>query len=86
MFAGVRKQQDGEALKEAAASGRLVPVIIDVTDADGIARARDAVPDMVGSGQGIHALPPLATPTRATPDHERWWLNSTKTIEVLDKA
>ena len=56
MFSGVRQQQDGEALKEAAASGRLVPVIIDVTDADGIVRARDAVQDMVGSGQGIHGL------------------------------
>lgn len=56
MFAGVRKQEDGEALKEAAVSGRLVPVIIDVTDADGIARARDEIGEIVGSGQGVHGL------------------------------
>jgi NAD(P)-dependent dehydrogenase (short-subunit alcohol dehydrogenase family) len=56
VFAGVRKQQDGEELKEAAGSERVVPVIIDVTEADGIARARDAVRDVVGSGQGIHGL------------------------------
>jgi NAD(P)-dependent dehydrogenase (short-subunit alcohol dehydrogenase family) len=56
VFAGVRKQQDGEALKEAAGSERLVPVIIDVTEADGIARARDAVREVAGSGQGIHGL------------------------------
>jgi NAD(P)-dependent dehydrogenase (short-subunit alcohol dehydrogenase family) len=56
VFAGVRRQEDGEALMGAAASGRLVPVIIDVTEADGLASARDAVRDMIGSGQGIHGL------------------------------
>lgn len=56
MFAGVRKEQDGDALQEAAANGRLVPVIIDVTDADGIARARDAVRKIIGPRAGIRGL------------------------------
>lgn len=56
MFAGVRKQEDGDALKEAASSGRLVPVMIDVTDAHGIARAREVVREIVGSRAGIHGL------------------------------
>lgn len=51
MFAGVRRQEDIEALIGATASGRLLPVIIDVTEADGLACARDAVRDMIGSGQ-----------------------------------
>jgi NAD(P)-dependent dehydrogenase (short-subunit alcohol dehydrogenase family) len=56
VFAGVRRPQDGEALMQAAVSGRLVPVIIDVTDADGIARARDAVRDAIGTGGELHGL------------------------------
>jgi NAD(P)-dependent dehydrogenase (short-subunit alcohol dehydrogenase family) len=55
VFAGVRNSRDGEALKQAA-SGRLVPVIIDVTDVDGIARARDLVRDAIGPGGGVHGL------------------------------
>ena len=55
VFAGVRKPKDGEALTTAA-SGRLVPVIVDVTDADGIAGARDAVREAIGPGGGLQGL------------------------------
>lgn len=49
VFAGVRKAADGEALR-AEASGRLVPLMIDVTDARSIERAREEV--AAGTGQG----------------------------------
>jgi NAD(P)-dependent dehydrogenase (short-subunit alcohol dehydrogenase family) len=42
VFAGVRRDEDGEVLKSAA-SHRLVPVIMDVTDAETIRRAADCV-------------------------------------------
>lgn len=38
VFAGVRKSSDGDALKSAS-SGRLMPVILDVTDSESIANA-----------------------------------------------
>jgi NAD(P)-dependent dehydrogenase (short-subunit alcohol dehydrogenase family) len=56
VFAGVRKPEDGEALRTAATSGRLVPVTIDVTDADGIARTRQVVQDAIGPSGGLQAL------------------------------
>jgi NAD(P)-dependent dehydrogenase (short-subunit alcohol dehydrogenase family) len=56
VFAGVRRPRDGESLVRAAASERLVPVMIDVTDADGIARARDTVRDAIGPGGRLHGL------------------------------
>jgi len=38
VFAGVRKSSDGDALKNAS-SGRLIPVILDVTESESIAKA-----------------------------------------------
>ena len=38
VFAGVRKSSDGEALKNAA-SGKLIPVVLDVTESESIAKA-----------------------------------------------
>ena len=48
VFAGVRKVADAEALREAA-STRLTPVFIDVSDAGSIATAVTIVEDVVGS-------------------------------------
>ena len=48
VFAGVRKPADGEAL-EKAASSRLTPVELDVTDEAQIARAFEQVADSAGS-------------------------------------
>jgi NADP-dependent 3-hydroxy acid dehydrogenase YdfG len=42
VFAGVRRQEDGQALRRAA-SERLLPVRIDVTDGASITAARDLV-------------------------------------------
>lgn len=47
VFAGVRKAEDGDALC-AQASGRLFPLIMDVTDSEAIARARETVSESVG--------------------------------------
>jgi NAD(P)-dependent dehydrogenase (short-subunit alcohol dehydrogenase family) len=49
VFAGVRKPEDGERLKSQA-SGRLVPLIIDVTDAATIEAAAHTVSDTAGEG------------------------------------
>ncbi len=48
VFAGVRRIEDGEALK-AKASVRLLPMLLDVTDAGSIERARQQVAALVGS-------------------------------------
>ena len=47
VFAGVRREDDGETLK-AKASDSLTPVLIDVTDESSIASAADAVGNAVG--------------------------------------
>ncbi len=47
VFAGVRTESDGESLKQAA-SDRLEPVLLDVTDPDRIASARRTIVDAVG--------------------------------------
>lgn len=47
VFAGVRKKVDGDNVKQKA-SDRLTPVFIDVTDAESIESARDAVAGNVG--------------------------------------
>jgi NAD(P)-dependent dehydrogenase (short-subunit alcohol dehydrogenase family) len=47
VFAGVRKQEDANALKEDA-SEKLTPVTIDVTEADSIKAAEETVRDAVG--------------------------------------
>ncbi len=48
VFAGVRKDEDGQALR-GAASDRLVPVHMDVTDGESILGARDLVAERVGT-------------------------------------
>jgi NAD(P)-dependent dehydrogenase (short-subunit alcohol dehydrogenase family) len=54
VFAGVRKDADGESL-QADATGRLTSVLIDVTDGDSIAAAAKVVGDEVGAG-GLQGL------------------------------
>jgi NAD(P)-dependent dehydrogenase (short-subunit alcohol dehydrogenase family) len=54
VFAGVRETSDGESLAQGA-RGRLVPVILDVTDAEAIAAAALTVGEQAGGG-GLHAL------------------------------
>jgi NAD(P)-dependent dehydrogenase (short-subunit alcohol dehydrogenase family) len=48
VFAGVRKEEDAASLREAG-SGRLVPLLLDVTDPDRIAAAAEQVGAAVGS-------------------------------------
>lgn len=54
VFAGVRKDADGERLR-AGASERLTPITLDVTDAAQIASAAKVVGDAVGS-RSLHGL------------------------------
>lgn len=54
VFAGVRKDADGDALR-AKASALLTPVLIDVTDQSSIDAARDAVASAVGTA-GISGI------------------------------
>ena len=54
VFAGVRKEADGESLRSDA-RGRLTPIIIDVTDESSIAGAVKLVTDEVGSS-GLQGL------------------------------
>lgn len=54
VFASVRKQGDADDLREAA-TGKLTPVLMDVTDEKAIARARDEITDALG-GQGLWGL------------------------------
>ncbi len=54
VFAGVRREADGEAL-QAQSSARLTPLIIDVTDAKTISAAAAAVTDVVGD-RGLAGL------------------------------
>jgi NAD(P)-dependent dehydrogenase (short-subunit alcohol dehydrogenase family) len=55
VFAGVRRAQDGESLR-AEASARLVPLLVDVTDADSVAGAAATVSEAVGQGGGLNGL------------------------------
>jgi NAD(P)-dependent dehydrogenase (short-subunit alcohol dehydrogenase family) len=55
VFAGVRKEEDAEALEEAATAGRLTPLFIDVTDENLVAAAASTVEEAVG-GEGIAGL------------------------------
>jgi NAD(P)-dependent dehydrogenase (short-subunit alcohol dehydrogenase family) len=54
VFVGVRKPDDGEALKQLA-SERLTPIIIDVTDDKTILAAYETVASLVGE-QGLYGL------------------------------
>jgi NAD(P)-dependent dehydrogenase (short-subunit alcohol dehydrogenase family) len=55
VFAGVRKEEDAEALEETAPAGRLKPLFIDVTEEHLVASAACAVEEAVG-GEGIAGL------------------------------
>jgi NAD(P)-dependent dehydrogenase (short-subunit alcohol dehydrogenase family) len=48
VFAGVRKEEDGDELRQAAASGLLTPVHLDVTDPASISAMREQVAAQVG--------------------------------------
>lgn len=54
VFAGVRKAQDGVALQQRG-SNRLVPLLLDVTNADSIQKAKEFVAGRVGE-TGLFAL------------------------------
>jgi NAD(P)-dependent dehydrogenase (short-subunit alcohol dehydrogenase family) len=68
VFAGVRREEDAEALR-AEASERLVPLILDVTDAEQVAAASARIEEAMGEGgldglvnnAGIAVLGPLET-------------------------
>lgn len=68
VFAGVRREEDAESLR-AASSDRLVPLILDVTDAGQIAAATERIGDEVGeagldglvNNAGIGVMGPLET-------------------------
>lgn len=50
IFAGVRKNADGQKLVEQGGAARITPVIIDVVDDATIAAARDRIAEAVGAG------------------------------------
>jgi len=54
VFAGVRRQEDAEALRETA-SDRLIPVMLDITRADHIAEVFDLMEHTL-SGSGLYGL------------------------------
>jgi NAD(P)-dependent dehydrogenase (short-subunit alcohol dehydrogenase family) len=68
VFAGVRREEDAESLR-AAASDRLMPVMLDVTDPVQVAAAAETVEEAVGEGgldglvnnAGVAILGPLET-------------------------
>ncbi len=69
VYAGVRKPEDGEALA-AAASERLKPLLVDVTDADAIAAAAERVREATGgrlAGLVNNAGISVAGPVEAVP-------------------
>ena len=59
VFAGVRREQDGESLR-AKSSQRLTPVLVDVTDAAAVAQAAKNVKDERFEQFGRRASPPEA--------------------------
>jgi len=54
VFAGIRNEKDGKALKEGSA-GRITPLLIEVTDSASVAAAADRVAKAVGSA-GLSGL------------------------------
>lgn len=55
VFAGVRRTVDAEALRQAA-SGRMTPVALDITDPSQIAEAIATVESAIGPDEGLAAL------------------------------
>jgi NAD(P)-dependent dehydrogenase (short-subunit alcohol dehydrogenase family) len=76
VYAGVRRPDDGSALR-AAATGELTPLIVDVTDAEQVRAAVETVTEHVGAG-GLDGLVDnagigVAQPTELVPlDSLRW--------------
>ncbi len=72
VFAGVRRNEDGEALRQQA-SGRLTPILLDVTDPHSIEAAARSVADALGgralaglvNNAGIDIAGPLETSSLA---------------------
>jgi len=54
VFAGVRREEDGQSLVEET-SDRLVPILLDVTDAQAIAKAAETIAEATGES-GLSAL------------------------------
>lgn len=54
VFAGVRREEDGETLKRKS-GGAILPLFMDVTDQNSVAAARDRVSDAVGAA-GLSGL------------------------------
>ncbi|MBH0189755.1 MAG: SDR family oxidoreductase [Nitrospira sp.] len=55
VFAGVRKNEDGEALQQQEGANRLIPLILDVTDDVSIQQSRATVAEHVGT-RGLFGL------------------------------
>lgn len=55
VFASVRKNEDADRLRAAAASGRLTPVLLDVTDSESIAATGAQIAEQVGE-RGLRGL------------------------------
>jgi NAD(P)-dependent dehydrogenase (short-subunit alcohol dehydrogenase family) len=78
VFAGVRRPADGAALLDADRSGRLVPVLLDVTDPAQCAAAADTVSahtghaglDVLVDNAGIGVAAPVETVTTAQLRHQ----------------
>ena len=62
VFAGVRKQEDAEALATAADSDHLLPLILDVTDPEQIAAAVERIGDEAGALHGLVNNAGIAVP------------------------
>ena len=68
VFAGVRKEADGQALvRDAAGRGDVIPVMLDVTDEGQIAAAVETVTARVGDAGW-----PRWSTTRASESSARW--------------
>jgi NAD(P)-dependent dehydrogenase (short-subunit alcohol dehydrogenase family) len=62
VFAGVRKQEDAEALATAAGSDHLLPLILDVTDPEQIAAAAERIGNEAGALHGLVNNAGIAVP------------------------
>ncbi len=74
VYAGVRKAEDGERLADAV-NGDVIPVILDVTKSEDIARVVDQIGSEVGSLNGLvnNAGIPVASPVELTSDDAWRW-------------
>ncbi len=86
VFATVRNEADGQSLL-AEASGNLVPVIMDVTDADSIARAREQIGRLAGetglAGLVNNAGVGFVSPLEFVPLDELRWMFEVNVFGLL---